>query len=82
MTEESLRALLGRAREHLGAGGATDPESRQLLAEIERAVGSTSPAGAGHVSRLEALAVRIEASHPALAETLRELGDALVKAGI
>ena len=32
--------------------------------------------------RLESLAVKFEAGHPALAETLRELMDALVKAGI
>jgi hypothetical protein len=32
--------------------------------------------------RLESLAVKFEAGHPKLAETLRELIDALVKAGI
>jgi hypothetical protein len=77
MTGDRLGELLGRARGHLGAGGAGDAESQQLLADIERAPGS-----AGHASRLEALAVRFEASHPSFAETLREIGDALVKAGI
>ena len=32
--------------------------------------------------RLESLAVRFEASHPALAETLREVIDTLGKAGL
>jgi hypothetical protein len=35
-----------------------------------------------HESRLEALAVRFEADHPTLAEALREITDALAKAGI
>jgi hypothetical protein len=35
-----------------------------------------------HTPRLESLAVRFEAGHPAIAETVRELIDALVKAGI
>ena len=35
-----------------------------------------------HESRLEELAVRFEADHPTLAEALREITDALAKAGI
>jgi len=35
-----------------------------------------------HASRLESLAVRFEADHPALAEVIREVIDALVKVGI
>jgi Domain of unknown function (DUF4404) len=94
MAEESLRELLARLHQQLSASGrAVDAESRQLLAtlmrDIERALG---PAGksvedggaavAAHTPRLESLAVRFEAGHPALAEALRELVDALVKAGI
>jgi len=37
---------------------------------------------AAHAPRLESLAVRFEAGHPGLAELLRELIDALGKAGI
>jgi len=87
MTQESLRELLARVHEHLSRSGTVDAESRQLLGtvmrDIERAL---QPAASGDAAaqapRLESLAVRFEAGHPGLAETLRELIDALVKAGI
>jgi predicted component of type VI protein secretion system len=94
MAEESLRELLARLHQQLGARGrALDVESRQLLTtvmrDIERAldpagqaVEDSSVGAAAHSPRLESLAVRFEAGHPALAEALRELIDALVKAGI
>ena len=94
MAEESLRELLARLHQRLGgSGSALDTESRQLLTtvmrDIERAldradstVEDVSAAAAAHTPRLESLAVRFEAGHPAIAETLRELIDALVKAGI
>ena len=94
MAEESLRELLARLHQQLSASGrALDGESRQLLAtvmrDIERALSpggqalepGSAPAGT-HSPRLESLAVRFEAGHPALAEVLRELIDALGKAGI
>ncbi len=79
MTQESLRELLARVHERLSAsGGSLDAESRQLLGtvmrDIERAL-AQSP-------RLESLAVKFEAGHPGLAEALRQLIDALGKAGI
>jgi Domain of unknown function (DUF4404) len=93
MAEESLRELLLRVRTRLAESRALDGESRQLLGtvvrDIEQALGAppVAPAAApvaaaAHARRVESLAVRFEASHPALAETLRELMDALVKAGI
>jgi predicted component of type VI protein secretion system len=93
MAEESLRELLARLHEQLGSSGrALDAESRKLLTtvmgDIERALDRTggaaqhSSAIAAHTPRLETLAVRFEAGHPALAEAMRELIDALVKAGI
>jgi hypothetical protein len=101
MAEESLRELLARLHEQLGARGRSlDGESRQLLTtamrDIERALDradrgmdkaddaldEVSAAAAAHSPRLESLAVRFEAGHPAIAEALRELIDALVKAGI
>jgi hypothetical protein len=93
MTQESLRELLARVHEHLSAsGGSLDQESQRMLGtlmrDIERALGAGAPQPAAaqraeaHAPRLESLAVRFEAGHPALAETLRELIDALVKAGI
>jgi len=95
MTQESLRELLARVHQHLAASGSLDRESRQLLGtlmrDIERALGgggaataatSPAPAAAAHAPRLESLAVKFEAGHPGLAEALRQLIDALGKAGI
>jgi|HubBroStandDraft_6_1064221.scaffolds.fasta_scaffold1946107_1 hypothetical protein len=88
MPDESLSQLLQRVRARLSEGAALDGESRQqlgsLVQDIERTMGgSAAPATmATHAPRLESLAVRFEAGHPGLAETLRELMDALVKAGI
>lgn len=85
MRQESLRELLSRVHERLSHARSIDPESRKLLEtlmkDIERALGGhrhpESP-----VHRLEELAVRFEAEHPALAGVMRQLGDALGKAGI
>lgn len=94
MAQESLRELLARVHARLAASRTVDPQSHQLLAtvmhDIERAL-ATPPAAtenaaggmaATHTPRLETLAVKFEAGHPALAEALRELVDALGKAGI
>ncbi len=91
MNQESLHELLARVREHLGAGpveGDARQQLSSLMHDIEYKLGAGAPAAApqtsGEVaaSRLEGLAVRFEASHPALAETLREVIDALGKAGL
>jgi hypothetical protein len=95
VTQESLRELLGRVHERLSAGGAAiDDESRQLLGtlmgDIERALAGTRPGAdvpaaagvAAHMPRLEELAVEFQAAHPGLAASLRQLLDALGKAGI
>ena len=88
MTQESLPQLLARVHERLAASGSLDQESRHLLGtlvrDIERALGGPAATGAAavHAPRLESLAVKFEAGHPALAEALRQLIDALGKAGI
>jgi predicted component of type VI protein secretion system len=95
MTQESLRELLARVHERLSASGSVDRELRQLLGtvmrDIERALApgaqtaarpATLAPAATHAPRLESLAVRFEAGHPGLAELLRQLIDALGKAGI
>jgi hypothetical protein len=87
---ESLQTLLGKVHERLGEAGSVDTGSRELLAQvmrdIERALGqgadtevTTSQA---NTSRLESLAVRFEADHPALAASLRRLVDLLGEVGI
>jgi len=88
MAQDSLRELLARVHERLSASaGVLDEDSRRLLGtvmrDIERALQpQASGDAAAQAPRLESLAVRFEAGHPGLAETLRELIDALVKAGI
>ena len=88
-SEESLRELLARVHERLSQTGSIDEESRRMLGglmqDIGRALGQ-GPSGEGavngHAPRLEAMAVRFETDHPALAELLRQLTDALGKLGI
>ena len=95
MTQESLRELLARVHERLSASGSVDRELRQLLGPVMRDIERTLAPGAqtapnpatltpaaAHVPRLESLAVQFEAGHPGLAELLRQLIDALGKAGI
>ncbi|HVW68050.1 MAG TPA: DUF4404 family protein [Steroidobacteraceae bacterium] len=83
---ESLQALLGKVHERLGEAGSVDAASRELLrqvmGDIERALGEQGTAAEANTPRLEALAVRFEADHPALAASLRRLADLLSNAGI
>jgi predicted component of type VI protein secretion system len=91
--DDSLRTLLERLHERLSTADPVSPESRAMLAtvtrDLQRALGSDAaapglvqPADREAVPRLEALAVRFEADHPALAQGLRQLIDLLGKAGI
>ncbi len=89
MSQESLRELLGRVHERLSQSDRVDAESRELLVtlthDIDRALGGDQQLAGDQgppVHRLEELAVRFEAEHPALARALRQLIDALGKAGI
>ena len=88
MSEESLRELLARVHERLSQAGSVDAESRKILGalvhDIDRALGSEAGGApvSGHVPRLESLAVRFQTDHPGLAELLRQIVDALGKAGI
>lgn len=82
MGETGLRELLARLREHLGAAAQLRDEDRKRLDDMLDTIGAPGPATPGALLRLERLAVRFEASHPALAETLREIIDTLGKGGI
>jgi hypothetical protein len=82
VSELRLRELLARLRDHLGAGAALRAEERAQLDKMIDAIGAQSAAGPGALLRLERMAVRFEASHPALAEILREIGDTLAKGGV
>jgi hypothetical protein len=65
-----------------------DPELRQrlieLLGDITRLLGKPATAGEKHslIEQLDALAVQFEAEHPALGNAIRQVVDALAKAGI
>jgi hypothetical protein len=84
--DRELRDLLAALHAKLSHAKAVDPEARKLLAtvadDIEDALelGSRKPAAAG--TKLEEIAVKFEAEHPALAEAVRDVVDALGKAGI
>jgi len=82
MSEGRLRELLARLRGHLSAGAPLASSERERLDNMMQTIGTPAAAEPGSLLRLERLAVRFEASHPALAETLREIGDTLSKGGI
>jgi hypothetical protein len=86
MSSEDLRPLLAQLHERLRHAKTLDRDSRRLLttvaADIERALASNDVASVAPEQPLEALAVRFEADHPALAGVLRQIVDTLAKAGI
>jgi hypothetical protein len=86
MNEGELRNLLTQLHARLGSAQSLDGENRRLLGtvlqDIEKVLANGESAPPPSAKGLESLAVRFEADHPALAETLRGLVDALAKAGI
>jgi hypothetical protein len=78
----SLHAELARTR------SVDDPELRQqlieVLGDITRLLGKPTTAGEHDslIEQLDALAVRLEADHPALGAAIRQVVDTLGKAGI
>ena len=85
MGDEDLRELLAQLHTRLEGAQALDAESRKLLATVARDI-DTTLARTGTTGtapqRLEALAVRFETDHPAIAEVLREIVDTLGRAGV
>jgi uncharacterized protein DUF4404 len=86
MNESELQHLLAQLHSRLGSARSLDAEDRRLLGtvlrDIETLLAKADSAPPPSASGLESLAVKFEADHPALAETLRRLVDALAKAGI
>jgi hypothetical protein len=87
MERSELHRLLKSLHTELGRATSLDGESRALLNDIARDVEwlgarQADDAAGRHVPALRKLAVRFESEHPALAGTLRQLVDALGKAGI
>lgn len=86
MSSEDLRPLLAQLHERLTHAKSLDPDSRKALmtvaTDIEEALASDDVRAVAPEQPLEALAVRFEADHPALAGVLRQIVDTLAKAGI
>jgi hypothetical protein len=81
MSKQTLHEALARLHAELKDAPQLDDEARRLLAEITEDIGRASGASAD-LPRLEALAVRFEASHPGLASSLRGIADALGRIGL
>lgn len=75
---DDLRALLRRLHAELQQATALDDESRSLLGVLAQDVERFRE----HGPASRELAARFEAEHPTLAATLRQIADALGKAGI
>lgn len=86
MSQGDLRDLLTELHSRLSTASTLDPEARDLLTtvlhDIEKVLERSGESRESTQPRVEALAVRFEAEHPALAKILRQLVDALQKAGI
>ena len=85
MTDQDLNALVGQLHAQLARAGTVDAESRALLTtalhDIEAALARSDDPNTAS-AQLGSLAARFEADHPTLVVTLRQLADALGKAGI
>jgi len=86
MSDQNLRDLLAQLHARLGTAKSLDSEERKslttVLHDIEKALGRKDKAVTERAPRLEALAVKFEADHPALADSVRQLADLLGKVGI
>jgi hypothetical protein len=86
MNDSELRSLLTQLHARLGNASSLDEEDRRLLvtvlADIEQLLARSPTAPPADTSGIDSLAVKFEADHPALAETLRRVADTLGKAGI
>lgn len=88
MDSDDLRKSLEKLHAELARAPRVDAQSRELLrhlsADIDRLVAQpgSQPVGTSHRPGLRELEVRFEAEHPALAQTVREVIDALGKAGL
>jgi hypothetical protein len=86
MNESDLRSLLTQLHDRLGSSEPLDAEDRSLLltvlGDIEKVLAKDEVATPPDTSSIESLAVKFEADHPVLAESLRRVADTLAKAGI
>jgi hypothetical protein len=84
--DQGLRELLAQLHARLHSEKTVDPDSRELLkavaGDIEGALARSGRKPATAETKLEELAAKFEVEHPALAEAVRDVLDALGKAGI
>ena len=84
--ELKLRELLAQLHTQLRGAKKVDAGSRELLktvaTDIETALARSGVRPVSAESKLEELAAKFEVEHPALAEAVRDVVDALRKAGI
>jgi len=84
--DRDLRTLLMELHERLRQAKAVDPDSRTLLATVADDIEATLELRGGRPvaveTKLRGLAAKFEVEHPALAEAVRDVVDALGKAGI
>jgi hypothetical protein len=78
MSQQDLRELLTQLHARLNGAQTLDDEERTQLMTVLRDIETVL----GKKPRLDALAVKFEADHPALADSIRQLADLLAKAGI
>jgi hypothetical protein len=92
MDRTELRSALATLHADLGRESAVDAESRtlllQLLADIDRLLSQPAPKAAsaapaaGQLDRLRDMEAELEAKHPVLAATIREVIDMLTRMGL
>ena len=78
MSNQELPALLRQVHAELANAESLDDESRRLLGVVAHDLEKFEE----HVSTARRLAAQFDAEHPKLAFALRQLTDALAKAGI
>ena len=84
--DQGLRELLAQLHARLHNAKSVDADSRALLqavaSDIEGTLARSGRKPATAETKLEELAAKFEVEHPALAEAVRDVIDALGKAGI
>ncbi len=83
MDNQSLRDHLTQLHAELSASGSVDPETKAMLGDVMRDLERLSgTSAASPAARLEGIAVRFEADHPAIAASIRRLVDLLGNVGM
>jgi hypothetical protein len=89
MESKDIKSTIRDLHENLEKAGPIDPETRELLNQLDRDLHSLLEGGGredreeeGLQDRLESLAADFDSRHPQLSAVLRELGVALARVGI